>query len=657
MMMLVFVEGVQKGQRYPVTTERLTLGRDRQNDIPIDDPLSSRIHVRLQRDGAGLALEDMGSTNGTFVNGTRVDKAFLRHGDRIMIGDTILMVQARSTIAQEPMVTISEETHDTSVDMALHIDSTAFLSKDLASSQYERHQQQLQALFDFISETTTTIELDYLLELSLQKMAGALKADCGAVLFQDAVGGLHPKAVWPKEKKKTLTISRSMCELVTEKRRGVLSQPGLDSTAQSQSLSGTDVGSILCVPLIAADQLYGVVYLYTNLMSTPFTEDDLKLLTAMGTHLGTMVQNAQMVRSLLNAEEFSACILKSLPSGVLVINDRDMVIRANDAAMQILGVEQKDLVGLPLAGVARLRQFAALIAETSKSGIPVERSELIVQLGEREVPLGVNTAVLEDYAAHPIGVVCTFQDLTRLKKMADEVKRSQRLASLGEMATGIAHEVRNPLNSVRGFAQLLMEGAKKREDDEEIEYANIVISEVDRINKIVQDMLDFSRQQSLTMRPVDLASLVEQTVRQFAPQSSQMGVDLTLEGDGKPLPCSANADKLKQLFLNMISNAAQACAKNGSVTVKMGLENTGARVYPEACITIEDNGVGISRENLDRIFNPFFTTKDIGTGLGLPICQKIIEQHAGRIEVDSTPGVGSTFRIYLPLKETAETKS
>jgi len=363
------------------------------------------------------------------------------------------------------------------------------------------------------------------------------------------------------------------------------------------------------------------------------------------------------VRSLLNAEEFSACILKSLPSGVIVIDDRDMVIRANEAAIHILGVEQKDLVGLPLAGVSRLRQFAALIAETRKSGIPIERGEVMLQLADREVPLGLNTAVLEDYAAHPIGVVCTFQDLTRLKKMADEVKRSQRLASLGEMATGIAHEVRNPLNSVRGFAQLLMEGAKKRDDDEEVEYANIVISEVDRINKIVQDMLDFSRQQALSMRPVDLVALVESTVRQFSLEAQAMGVSLTLEGDGHPLPCSAHADKLKQMLLNMVSNAAQACQKGGGVAVRMGLENSGARVYPEACITIEDNGVGISRENLDRIFNPFFTTKDIGTGLGLSICQKIIEQHAGRIEVDSTPGVGSTFRIYLPLQETAETNS
>jgi PAS domain S-box-containing protein len=649
--MLIFVEGPQKGQRYPVSGRQMTLGRDHKNDIPLDDVGSSRKHASIHREGASLILRDMASTNGTYVNLKKIDEVKLKHGDRITIGDTVILIE-RSLSGEVPKVLVSEESHSVEGSITVEMDSTVLLSpQSLAEAKAEAHGQIL-SLFNFISKITGYLDMSQLLPIALKEMLHVLKADRGAILFLNKADELVPQVITPEDSD-DVVISRTITERVLASRQGLLSNPGSSEQdlRKTVAISRRDVGSVLCVPLLTEDRVTGVVYLDTRALSVRFSERSLHLMSAMAMQLAIAVQNANLYKSLRNSEEFASCILKSMGSGLMVVDERGIVIRANDTACQVLELEQKDLTGIYMAGIAQLHEMAGMVEQTRLTGIPMERSEVAAKVNDRDIPLGVSTSLLEDYSGKASGVICTFRDLTRLKKLGEEVRRSQRLASLGEMAAGIAHEIRNPLNSVYGFAQLLQESAAKRNDLGEQEYASIISEEVTRIDKIVQDMLDFSRQQDFAMSELDLTQALKGIIHRMTPDSITENLTLGFSTpEKKPITIMGNADKLVQVFSNIIRNACQACAEGGEVNVSAEVLRDAAHVYPEAVISIVDDGDGISKENLEKIFNPFFTTKDQGTGLGLSICQKIIEQHAGRIEVESEPGLGSTFRVYLPVR-------
>ncbi len=649
---LLCVEGAQKGQRYPIEADSLVLGRDRDSDIPIDDPGSSRSHCVIYQQAGQLYLRDEGSTNGTFVNARRVSETRLNHGDRITIGDTVILIESVVS-GPAPRVVVSDAIHDSSGDITVQMDSTVLLAPDQIETVQAQGHWHFLALFSFISNITGMLDMDQLLPAALGEVARVLRADRGAVLFLNKADELIPRVTYPPNSD-DLVVSRTITETVLKRREAILSSPskGDSKLRDTVAISKRDVGSVLCVPLKAEDRVRGVLYLDTRSTAKPFTEQSLRLLSAMALHLAIAIENATLYHSLRNAEEFASSILKSMASGLLVVDQRGVVVRANDGACSILKLAQKELVGLNLAATPNLHEISAVVEQTRTTGIPTDRAEVTVSLVDQQVPLGVSTSMLEDYGGHTTGVLCTFRDLSRLKKMAEEVKRSQQLASLGEMAAGIAHEVRNPLNSVQGFAQLLLEAAEKRADNSEAEYAGIIIEEVGRIDRIVQDLLDFARQRGITMSAINIADLLSGIVRQVQPEAKEKSIEIQFQEPPEPRPVvMGSVDKLKQLFLNVIRNAYQSCSPGGKVEAGITVGRAPNGVYPEAIVNIKDDGCGMPQETLDKIFNPFFTTKDIGTGLGLSICQKIAEQHSGRIEVDSTPGLGSTFSVHLPMRE------
>jgi len=650
---LIFVEGMQKGQRYPLEGERVSLGRDRSNDIPLNDPGASRQHAIIVRDSAGWLIRDLGSTNGTLLNSRRINEARLEHGQHIQIGESVILFQSDTAQKETAAgVVLAESESDLANGITVSMDSTVFLSPQALLSAHAEAQQQIRALFAFVTAISGTLDLHTLLRRGLLEIIRALSADRGAVLLLSRTSDLVARAVYPENTAEAV-VSRTISDHVIKTRQGLLSNPGLDAAGlrQTVSIAQRDVGSVLCVPLIAEDRNLGLIYLENRVTSKLFTERHLHLLSAMAMQLAIMIQNASLYRSLRNAEEFSSCILKSVASGLIVVDNRGNVLRANDAACAMLGIAMKDLVGAPIASLPALRALAQLVEETRSRNIPIERAEMTARVGDRDVYLEANTSLLEDYAGNDIGVVCLFRDLTRWKKLEAEVQRTQRLASLGEMAAGIAHEVRNPLNAVQGFAQILQEDAAKRGDATASEYCRIILEEVGRIDRIVQDMLDFTRQREITMTMVEVGELLRWLVKQMQPEARQAQVTLALSlAENCQFRIAGNADKLKQLFLNMIRNAIQACSAGGKVEVHLARAPT-ATVYPEMVVHISDDGCGIPPEIKEKIFNPFFTTKDVGAGLGLAICQKIVEQHSGRIEVESQPGLGSTFSVYLPLRE------
>jgi two-component system, NtrC family, sensor histidine kinase HydH len=236
-----------------------------------------------------------------------------------------------------------------------------------------------------------------------------------------------------------------------------------------------------------------------------------------------------------------------------------------------------------------------------------------------------------------------------LKSQADQIltieeqlRRADRLSALGELAAGMAHEIRNPLASIRGTAEILQDGVAA--DDPRREFGRILIRETDRLNRVVQDFLDFARPAPADHARLDLNQLVQEILNLVTFQAEKSGVRVEFLPGSVPV-IAGDGEKLKQAFLNLALNAVQAMPQGGRLGVVT--EATTGRVV----LSFQDTGAGIPAAELDRIFDPFFTTRRNGTGLGLAITCRIVRSHGGTIEVDSQIGRGSAFRVYLPAED------
>lgn len=224
----------------------------------------------------------------------------------------------------------------------------------------------------------------------------------------------------------------------------------------------------------------------------------------------------------------------------------------------------------------------------------------------------------------------------------EQVLRTSRLAALGELSAGIAHEIRNPLTSVKGYAQLLAE--ELPEEDEKQEYTRIIEREVIRMERIVQGLLAFAHPSSSQFQPVDLDQVLDETLILVNFPSFRQHLEFRRAFEPN-IMLEADREQIKQIILNLIINATQAMPDKGTITV------TTWRDTDSAFIRVSDTGPGVLPEHLDKLFNPFFTTKEKGTGLGLSIVHRLIELHHGQIQVNSTPGIGTEFTIQLPLSQ------
>lgn len=234
------------------------------------------------------------------------------------------------------------------------------------------------------------------------------------------------------------------------------------------------------------------------------------------------------------------------------------------------------------------------------------------------------------------------------KERTRKMYRTDRLATLGELAAGAAHEIRNPLTSIRSSVQYLR---KKLNNSTDIEMANDLISEVDRINEIIEGMLSFAKPQPLKKENTKLKTILLQTIQLISNTARKEGVELSFNYQAKSEDIFADPSQLKQVFLNIIMNSIQAIGDEpGRIDINVTFSDRQYKYNPEYLIEVIDNGEGISNDHIDKIFDPFFTTKNEGTGLGLSISYGIINQHGGDIEFFSNPGMGTKVKIRIPSK-------
>jgi two-component system sensor histidine kinase AtoS len=349
-----------------------------------------------------------------------------------------------------------------------------------------------------------------------------------------------------------------------------------------------------------------------------------------------------LARALLETRSMHHNILDSLADAVITVDSGNQVSYVNPAACALFDCAAVEVVGKPYPTLFRADvDFTSPIIDTLQNGREYRGIELDYPLAHRTPRVLVSTSLLYDGQGHQIGAVAIVRDISETHALHQQVARADRLAAIGEMSAGIAHELRTPLTSIRGIVQFLQGSTDPAEWKE---YGDIIIREVDGLNRIVSELLDLVRTKPLHPEPSDINRLIEETLllARDSAQSRHIAFKLELAPDLPPI--EVDRGQIKQVLLNIIINAIQAIADQGEIRIESAAQAGAVRVR------IHDNGCGIAAAVLERIFDPFFSTKPTGTGLGMTIARRIMESHHGTLDMDSTEGAGSTVTLVLPAR-------
>jgi two-component system sensor histidine kinase HydH len=349
-------------------------------------------------------------------------------------------------------------------------------------------------------------------------------------------------------------------------------------------------------------------------------------------------------RALAKVRAFSDQVVENLPMGLIATDENGKVAAFNQTAGAILGITNQSVFAEPAVKVLPPELWQITGRLQKRSTVVEEEIECQSARGA-EVPLRVSGASLHGEDRSFLGYVFIFRDLMEVRRLQQEVERSKRLASLGSLAAGVAHEIRNPLSSVKGFATYFKERLKDSPQDQDT--ASTMIQEVERLDRVIGQLLEFARPSTLTIKPVRINDLIQHSLKLIEGDARSKGievkVDIPLDLPDVPM----DADRINQVLLNLYLNGLQAMAGGGVLEVKAARDDA----RKSTTITVSDNGRGIESEDQERIFDPYFTTKPDGTGLGLAIVHKIIDAHGGSIKIRSQSGMGTTITMVLPDAE------
>ena len=351
--------------------------------------------------------------------------------------------------------------------------------------------------------------------------------------------------------------------------------------------------------------------------------------------------------SLSRMQAFSESLVENMPVGLLATDAAGNVTACNRTAEEILRLKTGEVLGKKAFDVIP-PGCAGLVEMRGQKGRPFE-GEINCTLPEGSAITleSVSTSLYEPEGTF-IGNIAIFRDMTELKHLQDEVARSRRLASLGGLAAGVAHEIRNPLSSIKGFALYFREKFADAPSDREA--ADVMIREVDRMNRVITQLIEFARPLTIKIEPVSLPVVIRHALSLIEKDAAQKGINIETDIPEAKWEIPLDADRMTQVFLNLYLNAIAAMERGGLLRVSVAMQDD-KRVR----IGVSDTGVGIPADDLPRVFDPYFTTRSSGTGLGLAICHKIVEAHHGEIFLESEIGKGTTAVIILPVAATSQT--
>ena len=446
-------------------------------------------------------------------------------------------------------------------------------------------------------------------------------------------------------------LERTQEPIVLDELHRVRSTPELERVRRQ--LRSLNVA--VAMGIFSREQLAGVMLLGQRRSGRIYGTVEQSALSVLCGQLAVAIENAQLFTEVQNAKIYNETLLQNLTTGVVAADRNGLITVFNRQVEQITGLTASELLARKITNLPEaLRDILGTTLGTDERE---EGREIVLRAGDKNTILRASSSIFHGQDGEPLGAMMVLTDITTLKRLEMQIRRSDRLASLGTLSAGMAHEIKNPLVSIKTFAQLLPE--RYQDSDFRETFFSLIGHEVDRIDSLVNQLLRFARPAKPLLKPMHVHEVLEKALLLIGHRLYQKDIKLTRSWQADVDTIRADADQIEQVFLNFFINALDAMKPGGSLTVstEMGTTETWPTALPGddgdvreiLRISVQDDGVGIKPEDVAHVFDPFFTTKDYGTGLGLSVVHGIVQEHGGQIEVESELNRGTSFHILLPL--------
>ncbi|MDO9533980.1 MAG: ATP-binding protein [Bacillota bacterium] len=502
------------------------------------------------------------------------------------------------------------------------------------------------------------LHMDKLLNFLVEKVVDTIYIE-GAVIFQKDKYGFFTVAaeklqfISSQVTSRLLEPGNALLDYL-EKNAEVLLQTDLKHmavAAQRTLLVGEmrKLKAEAAVPILMEGKLEAILFLGFKISGEPYSREDVNLLSALSYQVAVSLKNARLYKEVLEIKQYLENVLENMDNGLIAVDAEGKITTFNSTAEKLTGILSGDAMGKKADEVldANLYPF---IMQALRNGQQSSEVEVEVNSKTNTIYLCCSTALVESLETGERGAIMVLSDITRIKELEREKSQVQRLVSLGELAAGMAHEIKNPLVSIKTFAELLPD----KYDDYEFRYtfSKIVKGEIERINKLITELLNLSRAHVPCFEEVDTGVIMDEILLLLYPQLGSQKIRLMKTFEKNMPAVRADRDQIKQALLNICLNGIQAMPGGGELRVEIASLHSPQKNSHDSArrmvkIGIQDTGMGISPKQKEKIFDPFFTTKAEGVGIGLSISHRIIADHGGTVQFRSDEN-GTVFEIALP---------
>ncbi|HET6461733.1 MAG TPA: ATP-binding protein [Syntrophales bacterium] len=407
-------------------------------------------------------------------------------------------------------------------------------------------------------------------------------------------------------------------------------------------------GCTLYVPLKIKGDVIGILGVDKKYDEPEINDNEFESLSILANYASIIIENSKLLQDVMNEKKFSENVLKSSINGILTVDILGRITSLNPAIEETFRIKKEDVLGKFIWDIFDSSEWITNSKKIIAEHINIKGWEFTSKTKEQdETILNISTSHITNETGNLIGFTFLVQDITNEKKRDQYLQRVNRLISIGELAAGIAHEIRNPLTGIGVVLDIL---SRKERSKTELNLINDANGEIERLEKLISDLLTFARPRELNFDLVDLKTIITSIFYLIKEQCNHKKIKLIIEVSDDLNCLFLDQERIRQGLLNIVINAINAMPNGGKLIIralnyKDGVDSDGA-----VKIVISDTGTGISNENKNRIFDPFFTTNNEGTGLGLSITHSIIKEHNGFIHVESEEDKGSEFTIILPCR-------
>jgi len=532
-----------------------------------------------------------------------------------------------------------------------------FLQEQVDRLFYGERYDLRNSLLDFGRTLSATTALDPLLDALVHRLQEVLNVERVAIFVESRNSKTGYVVARSEGLPASVAVPSDFREMIRVRsaETGVVRADDLDLNADSNGSGSVRRSLHYYAPCVVRGRMVAVIGLGRSVDGGLLSSEDVEILRTVSGYVAVAIENSLLYKDqqeraaeLKLLKEFNESIIEPINVGLLAVDLEGRVTRLNSALEHILDLRRDAAVGRRVEDLFS-EDFADTLKQVlGKDGWRLKEIRNIYKLhtatrGNRSLVLNIALAPLQD-AQGQTGALVVLEDVTARISLEEQLQQREKLSSIGLLAAGVAHEVNTPLTGVSSYTQMLL--GMLNENDPKHALLQKVRTQAERATNIVNNLLNFSRTGSATeFCEIDVARVLDDTLQLLEPQLRLSQIEIVRRYDKDAPQAYANAGKLQQVFTNLILNARDAIPDGGRIIVATDTADDGSLVAE-----ISDTGIGIAPENVAKIYDPFYTTKGVGqgTGLGLAVSYGIVQEHAGRITVDSTPGHGTTFRITLP---------